>query len=141
MPADPSSSAISGPVSPSASNPRMSSRRLRRPAGTSWSASRRPDSVKNEHSLARKPPGHQILGDLADLLPRPPQAGVRHDLTRRHQLGEPPQTDRCGLIAELGEEIEAVEHRAPGHEKLARVEGHLGRGRDAERDADAGALE
>src|SRR5262247_4866633 len=131
-----------GPVSPSASSPRTTSRRLSEPVRTRRSASPSPcSSVKNEHSLAREPPGHQVLSDLADLLPRPLQADVRHELTRRHQLGEPPQTDRCGLIAELGEEIEAVEHRAPGYEKLARVEGHLGRGRDAERDADAGALE
>src|SRR5262245_55791403 len=141
MRADRSSSAISGPVRPTASNPRTSSRRLSTSAWTSWRASRSPDSVKNEHGLALEPPGQQILGDLADLLPRPLQADVRHELTGRHQLGEPPQTDRRGLVAELGEGIEAVEARAPGHEELARVESDLGRGRDAERDADAGALE
>src|SRR5215468_6976430 len=141
MPADRKSSGMSGPVSPSPSNPYTSSRRLSTPAWTRWSASRSPGSVKNEHGLARKPPGHQVLSDLADLLPWPLQADVRHELTRRHQLGESPQTDRRGLVAELGENIEAVERRAPSHEELARVEGDLGRSRDAERDADTGALQ
>src|SRR5262245_62966283 len=81
MRADRSSSAISGPVRPTASNPRTSSRRLSTSAWTSWRASRSPDSVKNEHGLALEPPGQQILGDLADLLPRPLQADVRHELT------------------------------------------------------------
>src|SRR5438445_12072207 len=108
MPADRKSSAISGCVSPSPSNPRTSSRRLSAPVRTRRSASRSScSSVKNEHSLAREPPGDQILGDLTDLLPRPLQADVRHELACRHQLGEPPQTDRRRLVAELREEIEA----------------------------------
>src|SRR4029450_4753336 len=71
----------------------------------------------------------------------PPGPGGRLAPPPRPQLGEPPQTDRRGLVAELGEEIEAVERRAPGHEELAGVEGDLGRGRDTERDADTGALQ
>src|SRR4030095_6370917 len=131
-----------GPAGPRRSKPPTSSRRLSEPVRTRWSASPSPcSSVKNEHGLARKPPGHQVLSDLADLLPRTLQADMRHELTRRHELGEPLETDRCRLVAELGEEIEAVERRAPGHEELARVEGGLGRRRDAERDADTGALE
>src|SRR5512132_1879329 len=133
MPAARPSSAISGPASPRPSNPRTSVRRLSEPARARRSASRSPCSIKNEDGLALEPPGDQILGDLADLLPRPLQTDVRHELARRHQLGEPPQTDRRGLVAELGEEIEAVKRRAPGHEELARVEGDLRGGRHTER--------
>src|SRR4029453_2834407 len=114
MPAARQTSAISGPGSPRPSNPRTSVRRLSEPVRTRWSASRSPgSSVKNEHSLAREAPGHQVLSDLADLLPPPLQAYVGDELARPHQLGEPPQTDRRGLGAELGEEIEAVERRRP----------------------------
>ena len=99
-------------------------------------AIRRRVSVEDEHGLAREPPGHQILGDLADLRPRALDADVRRELTRGHEIGEPAQADGGRLAPEFREQIEAVERRTPGDEELSGVEGDLGRGRDAERDTD-----
>src|SRR5213593_754616 len=98
-------------------------------------------SVQSEHGLARKPPGHQVLRYLADLLPRSLQADVRRELPCGHEIGEPPEADRCRLAPEFREEVEAVEPGTPGDEELSGVEGDLGGGGDAERDAHAGALE
>src|SRR5262245_16586393 len=85
-------------------------------------------SVDGEHGLARKPAGYQILRHLPDLLPRALQADMGRELTGGDELRETTQTDGRRLVAELGEEIEAVERRAAGDEEVARVEGNLGRG-------------
>src|SRR5437899_2804736 len=109
---------------------------------TTWSLkSNVAPSVKREHRLSRVAPSHQILRDLGDLLPRPLEADVRRELARGHEIGQALQPDRGGLAPELGEDVEAVERRAAGHEELPRVERDFGRGRDAERDADTGALQ
>src|SRR5260370_1362468 len=94
-------------------------------------------SVQREHRLAREAPGHEVLRDLTDLLPGPLEAHVGYELPRRHELGEPPEAHRRGLRRELGEDVEAVQRRAPGGEELPRVEGDLGAGGDTEGDADA----
>src|SRR5215469_643682 len=74
-------------------------------------------SVHREHGLAGKPPGHQVLRHLSDLLPRPLQADVRRELAGRDQVGEPSEAHGRGLADELGKQIEAVERRAPGDEE------------------------
>src|SRR3989454_9358134 len=107
----------------------------------SWKSNMAGLSVQDEHGLAREPPGHQVLGHLTDLLPRPLQADVRCQLSGGHELGEPTEADRCGPTAEFREDIEAVEGRASRDEELSCVEGDLGGGRDAERDADASPLQ
>ena len=66
---------------------------------------------------------------------------MRCQLSGGHELGEPTEADRCGLTAEFREDIEAVEGRASRDEELSCVEGDLGGGRDAERDADASPLQ
>src|SRR6266566_945024 len=100
---------------------------------TTWSLkSNVAPSVKREHRLSRVAPSHQILRDLGDLLPRPLEADVRRELARGHEIGQALQPDRGGLAPELGEDVEAVERRAAGHEELPRVERDFGRGRDAD---------
>src|SRR5207245_10293890 len=109
---------------------------------TTWSLkSNVATSVKREHRLSGVAPGHQILRDLRDLLTRTFEADVRRELARGYQVGQTPQPDRGGLVPEPGECFERVERRAAGHEELPRVERDFGRGRDAERDADTGALQ
>jgi len=83
-------------------------------------------SVHDEHGLAGKPAGHQILRDLPDLFPRPLEADVRRELAGGDQIGETTQTNGRGLADEFREEIKTIERCAPADEEPACVERDLG---------------
>src|SRR2546428_3812555 len=102
---------------------------------------RRMASVHREHGLAWITPGYEILRDLRDLLPRPLHADVRRELAGGDEVREPSQPEARRLLAQLDEQIEAVERRAPADEEVARVEGDLAGGGHAEGHARAAARE
>src|SRR5881409_2720041 len=77
-------------------------------------------SVQSEHGLARKPPGHQVLCHLADLLPRSLQADVRRELPCGHEIGEPPQNSRASKVTSAEAETPNVTH-TPARSRAARA--------------------
>src|SRR5436309_779644 len=103
--------------------------------------SRAPFSVERQHGLGGEAPGYQVLGDLADLPPRPLHADVGRELPLRDQIGEPAEAHRRRLDPKLREKVEAVQRRAPVDEELPRIERDLGGGGDTERDAHGATLE
>src|SRR5438309_86137 len=99
------------------------------------------DLLRPLAGLPGEAPGYQVLGDLADLPPRPLYADVGRELPLRDQIGEPAEAHRRRLDPELREKVEAVQRRAPVDEELPRIERDLGGGGDTERDAHGATLE